>query len=327
MNNIIREVNTIYQKNFPNITRFERALFLSWYCSKADCAFCYMSTQKDLIKDPKKARRSFASIFAEAIISKACGWEIEFLSGGYESFTTGELVFIAKTVSEITAKKQWLNIGTLKEEELKKFLPYIEGYVGTLECVNPEIRKKVCPSKPMQDIKNTFKACDKLNLKKAATVIIGLGESIADFNYLESFIRKNNLERITFYSLNPQQGTIYKESPKIEYYEQWIKKTRKAFPKLHITAGAWHDKISYYPRLLKAGSDNFTKFPAIKLFNSRQASEIEAGIKIAGKQLMGTFTVTPKINIDSELNRLDIEDSLKSEIKKRVMQYLKKMKK
>ncbi len=308
-------------------TRFERALFLSWYCSRADCAFCYMSTQKDLIRDPKKARRSFASIFAEAIISDACGWEIEFLSGGYESFTTEELVFIAKTVSEITGKKQWLNIGTLKKEELEQFLPYVEGYVGTLECVNPDIRKNICPSKPIKDILETFSECDRINLNKAVTVIIGLGEALEDFHHLERFIKDNNIQRITFYSLNPQQGTIYTESPTIRYYEQWISKTRSAFPNLHITAGAWYDKTDYYPRLLKAGADNFTKFPAIKLFNTRYAKELESEIMKAGWQFIGTFTATPEINIDSELGNLDLDKDLKDEIKKKVLQYLKKMKK
>ena len=41
--------------------------------------------QKDKIKDPKKAKRTKESILAEAILSKNLGWEIEFISGGYES--------------------------------------------------------------------------------------------------------------------------------------------------------------------------------------------------------------------------------------------------
>ena len=75
-------------------TWFERAIFLSWYCAKGDCKFCYMSTQKKLIKDPKKARRSFESILAEVFLCKKLGWKIEFLSGGYESFSRQELLFL-----------------------------------------------------------------------------------------------------------------------------------------------------------------------------------------------------------------------------------------
>ena len=82
-------------------THFERAIFLSWYCAKGDCKFCYMSTQKNLIKDPRKARRSMASILAEAFLCKKLGWKIEFLSGGYESYTRDELLSLIKNIKKI----------------------------------------------------------------------------------------------------------------------------------------------------------------------------------------------------------------------------------
>jgi biotin synthase-like enzyme len=324
---LISKASKIYQDNFDNITKFERALFLSWYCSKGDCKFCYMSTQKNLIKEPMRARRSFASIFAEAIISKACGWEIEFLSGGYESFDIKELEFIAKNIKEITGKKQWLNIGTLTEDELERFLPYVEGYVGTLECVNPKLRNDICPSKPLSEIKETFKACDKLGIKKAATVIIGLGETIEDFKLLKKFIKENDISRVTFYSLNPQKGTVFKESPTIEYYEQWIAKTRGTFPKLHIVAGAWYNKIDYYGRLLKAGANNFTKFPVLKMFGSKYAKDLLKEIKNADRKYVGELIKLPKIEITKEIEKLDVDDSLKNQIKDKIKSYLSKMKK
>jgi len=307
-------------------TCFERAIFLSWYCSKADCAFCYMSTQKDKIKEPLKARRSFASIFAEAIISKACRWEVEFLSGGYDSFSSDELLFIIKGVYEITGKKQWLNIGALKEEELKNFSPYVEGFIGTLECANPELRNKICPSKPMSEILSSFAACNKLGIKKGITVIIGLGETIADFDILEKFIRENNISRITFYSLNPQKGTPFKTSPSIDYYEQWVKKTRKAFPDLWITAGAWHDKINYFSRLLKAGANNITKFPVLRLFGTEKAREVEEEVQLAGRKFIGTLTKLPKIDWNKEVDKLGFDAELKKKIKIKLNSYLKKMK-
>src|SRR3989344_3001114 len=100
-------------------TWFERAIFLSWYCSKADCSFCYMSLQGKLIKDPMKARRSREAILAEALISKLCGWKIEFLSQGYESYPIEELVELTRQIYRITGQKQWLNVGTLSREEMK----------------------------------------------------------------------------------------------------------------------------------------------------------------------------------------------------------------
>jgi len=304
-------------------TCFERAIFLSWYCSRADCAFCYMSTQKNRIKEPLKARRSFASIFAEAIISKACGWEIEFISGGYDSFSKEELLFIIKGVYEITGKKQWLNIGALDEAELKLFKPYTEGFIGTLECANPELRKKICPSKPLSEIMKSFDWCDKLGISKGVTVIIGLGETIDDFDFLKNFIQDNEIARITFYALNPQKGTMFKSSPPIDYYEKWIAMTREAFPNLWITAGAWHDKTHYYSRLLRAGANNITKFPVLKLFGTEKAEQVEEEAKLAGRNLVGTLTEMPKLDWDERVDELTFDENLKNNIKEKLRKYLK----
>jgi len=315
MEALIKQASNVYKENFKQECVFERALFLSWYCSKGDCKFCYMSTQKALIKNPKKARRNMASILAETIISKACGWQIEFISGGYESFSIEELQTIVKNVKLITGKKQWLNIGTLAQNKLSGFLPDIQGYIGTLECVNPTLRERICPSKPLDEIEKTFVACDKLGLKKGVTVIIGLGETLDDFDFLKQYIKKYNIARITFYSLNPQKGTIFTKSPNINYYEKWIAKTRIEFPKIHIVAGAWHDKIDYYSRLLLAGANNITKFPVLKFFGTKEAKAVENQIKLAGRKFNSTFTKMPVL----DLNGLD------SDVAEKVKQYFKKM--
>ena len=306
-------------------TNFKRAIFLSWYCSKGDCKFCYMSTQKDLIKDPNKAKRSLESIFAEAIITKACGWEIEFLSGGYDSYTTDELSFILKTIKKITGKKQWLNIGNLKKEELSKFKPYLEGFTGAVECVNPGLQEKVCPSKPLGPIIDTFNICDFLDIKKGMTIIIGLGESIEDFKNLKIFIEKHGIDRITFYSLNPQRGTPYTKSPEVDYYASWIKKARQEFPDIEIIAGAWRDKTHYFSKLLEAGADYFTKFPAIKYFGSYEAKEVEKEIRKADRKFLGTFTIMPKIDLEKELSNLEVSDDMRKRIIIKVEEYLKTM--
>ena len=69
-----------------------------------------------------------------------------------------------------------------------------------------------------------FKLCDKLNLKKTITIIIGLGEKLTHFKYLKDFINKHKLDRITFYRLKPQKETIFegKKGPDIDYYVKWI---------------------------------------------------------------------------------------------------------
>jgi len=212
-----------------NITHFERAIFISWYCSKRDCAFCYLSSRKNIKQDPIKDRRSLSSILAEAIICKACNWKVEFISGGCDTYTDKELLNIIRNISKITKQKQWLNLGILNEKQMKLFKPYTQGICGTVECITPKLREKICPSKPLKEIEDMFKIATKLKLKKTITIILGLGETLNDFKYLKSFIKKHDLDRITFYRLKPQKGTIFENSkgPKTDYYVEWIKKTRK----------------------------------------------------------------------------------------------------
>ena len=92
---LIKKANETTLNKHGDLITLERAVFLSWWCDKGDCAFCYMSTQKEKIKDPSKARRNVSNIYAEAEMCKRLDWNIEFLSGGYESFTTQEIKQIA----------------------------------------------------------------------------------------------------------------------------------------------------------------------------------------------------------------------------------------
>lgn len=325
--------NSNIKDNPTKITYFERALFFSWYCGLGDCKFCYMSINKkskNSKKDPKKARRSFASIIAETLICKELGWKIEFLSGGYESYSKKELLFLIKAIYTIMKEKQWLNIGTLKKDEIKEFLPYIEGYAGTIETVNWELRRELCPSKKLEPILETFSHCDELKLKKAMTIIIGLGETIKDFNNLKEFIEKKGISRITFYALNPHPGTPFKTSPKKDYYCKWISNTRKVFPKIEIIAGAWTDKPNYYSAVLEAGADSITKLPVIRKFGSKELRLIENEIKKADRKLNGSFTKIPVVNWEKKIKMLDKElfnKELKEETKKKLNLYLKQMKK
>ena len=80
---------------------FERAIFTSWYCSIGDCAYCYMSTQKKLISKPKKAKRSMASVLAEAYLCRKLGWKIGFLSAGYGNYTQSSILELCKNVYEV----------------------------------------------------------------------------------------------------------------------------------------------------------------------------------------------------------------------------------
>jgi len=323
MNKLIEKADQIYLENFEPITWFERALFFSWYCKIADCKYCYMSTQPR----KKEAVRSISSILAETIICKKLGWKIGFISSGHNAYSADKILFLLKNINKITGKKVWLNIGVIKEKELKQFSPFIEGVVGSIETINPKLHKELCPSKPIEPFTGMFRASKKLGLKNAMTIIVGLGESIEDFGLLKRFIEKNNIEKIHIYGLNPQKDTIFenKKPPSAEYQAEWIANTRISSPKIDIQAGIWVDKVKNIPILLKAGANSVSKFPAIRKFNSKEATKIEESAKEAGRDFEGSLTKLPELDFSRELNK--IPNNLKREVSIKLVKYVKLMNK
>ena len=207
---LINKANNLSLKKGYNEISLERAVFLSWWCDKGDCKFCYMTTQKNKIKDPRKARRRVNNILAEAEMCSRLGWNIEFLSGGYKSFTTSEIKSIAEDIHSITGDGVWLNTGIT--DELEEYGEEIKGITGAVEAANPKFQKEVCPSKPLDQISNMLDKAGDLGFKKAITIILGLGESFEDVEYLKDYIREHKIDRVIFYSLNPHPETIYVNS-------------------------------------------------------------------------------------------------------------------
>jgi biotin synthase-like enzyme len=304
-------------------TWFERAIFFSWYCGIRDCAYCYMSTQPD----SKKAVRSKESLLAELLLCKKLGWEIGFISGGISAYSQTKFKDLLKDMHRVAGEKFWLNIGALNLEELNDYLPYTKGVVGSIETVNKEIHDKVCPSKPVEPYFKMFENASKLGLKNAMTIILGLGETIEDFEEFKRIVKKYNITKVHFYGLNPQKNTLFEDArpPNSEYQAAWIRKTRKEFPEIDIQCGIWVDKVDRVAELLKAGSDSVSKFPILKKFNSKEAEEIENQAKKAGFEFKGTLTKLPKINWNKEVNKLDLDNDLKEKTKIKLRLYLKKM--
>ncbi len=326
---IITKADKIYRENFPMETWFERAIFFSWYCAIRNCKFCYMSTQPNK-KDPVKARRKESSLLAELILCKKLGWRLGFISGGLGAFKTIEFEKILKNMYNITNEKMWLNIGAVDEEKIKRFLPYTKGIVGSIETINKKIHDFVCPSKPIEKYEKMFKTAEKYGLKKAMTIIIGLGETLKDYPKLKKFIEKYNIEKIHFYGLNPQKGTYFENAnpPSLEYQAEWIAKTRIDFPKIDIQCGIWRDRTDYIPLLLKAGANSISKYPITRYFASKSAQEIEDYSKKAGRTFKGTLTKIPEnIDWDKEVDNLKLDKEMKEKVRKKLKQYLKKMRK
>ena len=287
---LLEESNKIALAIHGDKITLERAIFLSWWCDKGDCAFCYMSSQKSKIKEPDKARRKIESVLAEAELTRRMGWNVEFLSGGYGSFDTFEIKNIAQNIYSITGKPVWLNLGITNE--LEEYGAEIAGVTGAVEVANPELHQKICPSKSLEDIIEMLELAGDLGFKKSITIILGLGETPEDTKYIWDLIDEVGIDRVTFYSLNPHKDTIYENSPQPAslYYAGVVAATRIKFPSLEIITGTWVDNLANIGPLILAGANGLTKFPLFKMFGTRYGKRVEEEVYWAGRQLEGTFT-------------------------------------
>ncbi|HIG93137.1 MAG: Radical SAM protein [archaeon GW2011_AR9] len=325
---LLGKAQEAYLAHFPPTVSFERAVFFSWGCTIGDCQFCYMSTQPDS-KKPTETKRSNASILAEFILAKHLGWDIGFFTGGIGVLKPDELEFLLKAIFQITNEKIWLSVGPVSKPLLQRYLPYIRGVVGSTETISPILHKKVCPSKPLAPYERMFEAAKELNLERAMTFIVGLGETKDDLPLLIEFIQKYAIHKIHIYSLIPEKGTAYEHAtiPSKEEQAWWIAQLRIAFPILNIQCGIWEDRVDRVSYLLNAGANSISKFKGLKLFGTPLAGQIEEQAIRAGRKFQGTLTKFPHINWDAEVERLSLEGELKEYIKKALHNYLHQMKK
>lgn len=322
---MIEQANKIYLENFPKESYYGRCIFLSWYCERGTCKFCFRSTIHHKVKHAPSAKRSMASILVEAVLAKNLGWNIEFLTGGYGIYPFEELTEIMKNVVEVYGKKIWINLGYFSEEELIQMKPYVEGVCCSLETVEKNLHDELCPDKPIEPYSEMLKTADKLGFKKSITIVIGLGEKEEDFELLKTFIQDHKLDRITFYALKPVKGTPFTRGPETEYYAKWIAKTRIAFPKMEIIAGTTARRYKETGLLLKAGANAITKFPATKLFGTEKAKTVEQEAKKAGRPMRGTLIKLSKKDWNKEIDCLQILPEIKMQLNEKLNQYLKVM--
>ncbi|MCC7574460.1 radical SAM protein [Candidatus Woesearchaeota archaeon] len=332
-NNVVREVllsdeqkvlvekaNKVFLDNFGKDVWFGRCVFLSWYCSKGTCDFCFRSTQKHKIAFAENARRSKESVYSEAIISKVCDWKLEFLTGGYDVYSFEELLMAAKICSEIFEEKIWINLGVLKKEELLALKPYVEGVVASLETVNEELHNKTCPDKPLQPYLDMLKEVEELGFKKGITVVLGLGESIKDYELTKKLIFDYKIDRITYYALRPVRGTPYSNGPAPEDVVEWIARTRIDFPLIEIMAGTAVSRIPEIKFFLEAGANGFTKLPATNIFGSSTAKELSVQAEQAGRILRSNF-LSLDFSFEKIVNNLSLGVVEKKALLKKLSDY------
>jgi biotin synthase-like enzyme len=330
MDNIIERSNKIYLDNFPKTGWFGRCIFLSWYCDLGTCKFCFRSTTKHKIKHKKRAKRSLASILTDALFGVYFGWRIEFLTGGYRIFSFDELLEKARLVSKIFGHKLWINLGTLKEDQLIKLKPYVEGVCASIETIDEQLHNDVCPDKPIKPYSDFLKLADKHGFKKSMTIVVGLGEKKEDFSLLAKFIEEHKLDRITFYALKPVKGTEFENvpSPDIDYYSWWIAKTRIRFPKLEIIAGLTPKTPGYAGQILRAGANAITKFPILRKYGTEDAKLINELAEKNGRPLTSKMVEKPnKEKIFRLLESKDLDKEIEQEVKNLVEMHLRRIEK
>ncbi|MBD3303834.1 radical SAM protein [Candidatus Woesearchaeota archaeon] len=321
----IEQANQIFIENWGREVYYGRCIFLSWYCERGTCKFCFRSTIHHKVKHAKSAKRSMASILVEAVLAKKFGWNIEFLTGGYGIYPFAELLEIIQNVNKVIGKKVWVNLGAFTKEQLEQLKPYAEGICASIETAEENLHDEICPDKPIKPYSEMLKTAKEMGFKTSIAIIIGLGEKNTEL--LHNFIKEHQLDRITFYALKPVKGTIFenKQGPTTEYYTDWIAKTRIKFPKLEIIAGTTARRYKEAETLFRVGANAITKFPATKLFGTEQAQAVEEGAKKAERTFKGTLTKLPDIDWDKEVDSLELDSKLKEQLKEKLKQYLDSM--
>lgn len=317
---LMSEAEKVYFDNFNGNTWYGRCIFISWYCSIADCTFCYRSTPKHEKMFPKSSRRSMGSILLEALFCKTFNWRIEFLTGGLGIMPFSDLLEIVENVSKVFGRKIWLNLGVFSPKHLEMLRPYVSGICGSLETLHPELHKKICPSKPIEPYDKMFSRMS--GFRKSIAVIVGLGDSLTDMKYLFDFVEKHDLDRVTIYALKPVKGTGFFNGPSVDEYFTWISSLRKKFPKLEIIAGTNLRRCEEVGYLMNCGVNAITKFPATKQFGTRKAKLVHNLIEQENRKFISNIINYEDIDWFSEIDKLDIKPEYKQQMKSKINSYL-----
>jgi biotin synthase-like enzyme len=324
---LLDQASKVFHDNFDGKTWYGRCIFLSWYCSLGDCAFCFRSTTSHKIRFKESAKRSLASVALEALLCRELGWRIEFLTGGYGMMSFEEIITYAKIVHEVYGEKIWLNIGALSPAQLDLLAPYIKGVCASVETATPQLHDAVCPRKPlaMYDAMLSMLATSYPQLKRSIAVIVGMGPAmnmVDDFTYLEAFVRKHKLDRITVYALKPVKGTPFSTPPTTEEYVTWLAKLRIAFPKLQIIAGTNLRRCEEAGYLMQAGANAITKFPATKQFATNKAKLVHELIQNQKRIFTSNLLSLPAIDWTQKILALSVSQEIKDEMLKRIGSYV-----
>lgn len=327
---LVAEARKVHEANFDNSVWFGRCIFLSFYCERGTCTFCFRSSKHAQQKDPVKAQRSLASIITEALLIRVFDWRIEFLTGGYGILEEEKLLRTIKLVSQAMGRKLWVNLGEIGLDMMDEIVPYVEGIVSSIETVNPALHKTVCPDKPIEPYEEMIIKGKEMGFKQSMTIIVGLGETHDDFAITKEFMEKHDFDRITIYALRPVAGTPFTVGPTPEEVAWWVAKIRIAFPKIEIIVGSAEYRMPEIPLMLQAGANAITKLPATKMFNKENGRRMEELITESGRTFTSKFThpnVHEAADWEQLIDEIELTDEEKKAVKKTLNSYLDMMSK
>ncbi len=307
---LLEEAHSTYASHFKPEAWFERTLYISWQ-NAFNCTLCRM-TKNVVPSNPLSAKRSHASLLAEAHLAKQLNWKVQ-LSTGYLAPSTQGLTETCKKIVDITQEKIWLDTRPLVGSDIDLVKPYIQGINAPLETINKGIRKRMHPSPTLHHYLTMFD--DAAHLRKGVTIVLGMGETLHDVQELHHFMEMNHIDKVTFLPLIPHKNTPFKKSPSSFYMTRWIAETRIAFPKINIIAGTWKGRVAEVGLFLKAGANAITKFPAVRRFNSEDAQSIEQEVITAKRTFLSTIT-----NMEKMLQLKDI--ATETETKEKILRYI-----
>ncbi|MDP4012137.1 MAG: hypothetical protein Q8R00_00830 [Candidatus Nanoarchaeia archaeon] len=285
-----------FNENFKKTTWFESCIFLTEHPAANNYDYRYMMAAREMVSDPKLAKKSINSMLAEAFLAKKLGWKVEFLTGSLGVYSHVELAEITKKIAEAYGEKINLNFGAFSRSQLDVLKPFVRCIYGSVDTVNMDVRKRISKDKPIGPILTMYD--DAYGFEKGMTLTIGVGEKDDDATLLNRFIENNKIDRITFYPLDSGDNKF--QGPDSLYYAKWIAQTRITFPKLHINAGISPERAAEVGLLLRAGANSISKFPGIEMFNTEQARVIEEEAKNAGRKFLGTLTDVERLDISTE---------------------------
>ena len=192
------------------------------------------------------------------------GWNIEFLSGGYGSFTTPEIQNIADNIYDITGKPVWLNIGITSE--LEAYGKEIAGVTGAVEVANPELHNKICPSKSLDDIGHM------------------------DF-YLEEQMKRLQTDQIDFYLLHSLKKDYWKNLSSLgvlEFLDDAV-----ADGRIKYAGFSFHDEIDLFFEIIDSYKWDVCQVQ-YNLVDENYQAGID-GIRYAASQGIGVMVMEPMI--------------------------------